>query len=53
MTAWDTAEASSTQPLLFCGSWQAVGSESGTDFEERAFQPVKGSAALVAYANLD
>lgn len=49
-TAWDGTEAS-TQPLWFCGSWQAVGSGSGTDFQERASQPAKRSAALVAYAD--
>lgn len=48
-----TLQRLSTQPLCFRGSWQAVGSVSGTDFQERASQPVKCSAALVAYADLE
>lgn len=32
-TAWDITEGSA-QPFLFCSSWKAVGSESGTDFKE-------------------
>lgn len=51
-TACDIAEGSA-QSFLFCSSRKTVGSESGTDFKERAYQPVKHSAVSVTYADLE